>query len=325
MKDNSAWTLCTVSFLDLVLQLLYIVLLYLYGVMTSPSPWHLDKGEVCLSVVEQGQYLKESIWVLLKVGCCCETRPILDSWFCSVTSKSPLQCENQICLFVCFLGHWRENQFKLTWVPVRAVNITFVKDHCHKNSGLDRKWAVRGGNFLLSRRNKARQNKADFDTALLVRHPWGSPKALPTFLQMLEITHQGVHSFTREQSQTLAPKAQSETSRLRPGCVSIVLGLSCLFGLPFLGEQPVRLTSLQWSWTNHNYGRLNKGVEVKAWNGIVLLRKAWFGKASRMFFRSETRSRKRWYNQAYTGQVCFAFYGKAIAVPLGLRLGRKEE
>lgn len=30
-------------------------------------------------------------------------------------------------------------------------------------------------------------------------------------------------------------------------------------------------------------------------------------------------------NQAYTGQVCFAFYGKPIAVPLGLRLGRIEE
>lgn len=115
----------------------------------------------------------KSIWVLLKVGCCCGTKPILDSWFYSVTSKSPLQSENLICL----LGHWRENQSKLISVPVRAVNIAFVKDHCHKNSGLDPKWDVHGGSFLLSRRNKVRQNEADFDTAPLVRHPWGSPKA----------------------------------------------------------------------------------------------------------------------------------------------------
>lgn len=145
-----------------------------------------------------------------------------------------------------------------------------------------------------------------------LRHPWGSPKALPAFLQVLEITHQRVCSFAREQSQTLAPKAQTEASQPSPDCMSLILGLSCLFGLLFLGKQPLRFTSLQWRWTNHNYGRLNKMVEVKVWNTSVLLCKAWFGKASRMFFHLESRSQKHVSFSRHTQDRCALHFMESL-------------
>lgn len=214
-------TVCTVTLLDLVLQLFCIVLLYLCGDMTSFS-MACDKCEVYLSVIGQdlyinfqiktqmralleyrslNHYIRGSIWRLLnlvlavnKQLCCyCKIRSILDPWFIwflhNHLSSLP------IGFFFFFFSHWRENLWsKLTSVTVKAVGIFFVKDCCQKRSGLGPKlW---GSPPPSGRGNKARQKEAGFGTALLVQLPRGPPKALPTFLQMLKITHHRVCNFT---------------------------------------------------------------------------------------------------------------------------------
>lgn len=169
LKDRSIWTLCAVSSLDLILQLLsFIVLLYLYGVGTSASPWHVDKCEVCLSVAEQGLYLKESIWILPKMACCCTIRPILNPWFNSVTSKLPVECKNKICL----LDHWRAS---LNWPQYQSGLLTSPWLRIIAIKTLGCVWG-----------------KFSFEPSMRFS------KNIACLSEMLEITPQGVCSFTRE-------------------------------------------------------------------------------------------------------------------------------
>lgn len=76
--------------------------------------------------------------------------------------------------FFCLLFGSLKGQFKLTSVPVRAFNITLVKDHCIKTLGL----TLNGmcvGEVLLSRRNKA-----SFDTSFLGIHGVLQKHCLPS-------------------------------------------------------------------------------------------------------------------------------------------------